>query len=344
LINSMVAWMTTSISADELYKHVKDVIGKGAKNLVLKLWKFVNAKSLCFDQQIPEHTRNEFDFYGTTMVANKTNMPSLCEHGSFDTHSFLPMEWSHYNLSQEQKLKIYEHVVQTGKLLSKPTVQFNELQAEAEEQMKVLAALTSENKGEKTHLQVISELRDYKRRRQSYRGKNKANRKMTGLEVLREVVDQQMLYLQILRGKKNQDNATTAPSEEGGSHTSSAPLAKCTPTSDDDPLSKKIIKPDVGSSLHNERRRSRSNSRSKDRHRSRERRQNRISHKRRSRSRERYSSKTANDRRRRRSGSRGRDRHRSDRSRSIDKDRHRRDRSTDSKSSSKKVLHDVTYY
>lgn len=31
----------------------------------------------------------------------------------------------------------------------------------------------------------MAEIRDYKRRRQTYRGKNKENRKMTGLEVSR---------------------------------------------------------------------------------------------------------------------------------------------------------------
>ena len=41
----------------------------------------------------------------------------------------------------------------------------------------------SEDKDEKTHLQVMAELRDYKRRRQTYRGKNKQNRKLTGVEV-----------------------------------------------------------------------------------------------------------------------------------------------------------------
>ena len=39
------------------------------------------------------------------------------------------------------------------------------------------------NKGEKTHIEVMAELRDYKRRRLSYRGKNKESRKMSGLEV-----------------------------------------------------------------------------------------------------------------------------------------------------------------
>ncbi|XP_057308811.1 uncharacterized protein LOC130647098 [Hydractinia symbiolongicarpus] len=215
--NSVVMWMNTLQNVDDIVNRLKGIFGAEASTLVLNLWKFIAAKKLCTKQNIPEQTRHEFDFYASALIAgNKKTETSKDssdqKRAQIDSveYPFLPMDWVSYNLSREQKLKIYEEVHQTGKLLATPVVEFNELAAEAEEQMKVLASLNSSKKGEKTHLEVMAELRDYKRRRQSYRGKNKMNRKMTGLEVLKEVVDQQMLYLQILQGK----NVTEKLSED----------------------------------------------------------------------------------------------------------------------------------
>jgi len=53
----------------------------------------------------------------------------------------------------------------------------------------------------KTHLEIMAEMRDYKRRRQAYRGKNKSDAKLNSMEVLREIVEQQMLYLDIINGR-----------------------------------------------------------------------------------------------------------------------------------------------
>ena len=46
----------------------------------------------------------------------------------------------------------------------------------------VLTSLEAKS-GEKTKLEIMAEMRDYKRRRQSYRGKNKSNAKLTAIEV-----------------------------------------------------------------------------------------------------------------------------------------------------------------
>ena len=49
----------------------------------------------------------------------------------------------------------------------------------------VLTSLEAKS-GEKTKLEIMAEMRDYKRRRQSYRGKNKSNAKLTAIEVRRQ--------------------------------------------------------------------------------------------------------------------------------------------------------------
>lgn len=46
-----------------------------------------------------------------------------------------------------------------------------------------------EQNGPKSHLEVLAEMRDYKRRRQSYRAKNVHITKKTYTEVIREVID-----------------------------------------------------------------------------------------------------------------------------------------------------------
>lgn len=326
--NSVVMWMNTLQNVDDIVNRLKGVFGAEASTLVLSLWKFIAAKTLCTKQNIPEQTRHEFDFYASALVAGTRK--SVTSEDSSDQkraqtdnmeHPFLPMDWVSYNLSREQKLKIYEEVHQTGKLLAKPVVEFNELAAEAEEQMKVLASLNSSKKGEKTHLEVMAELRDYKRRRQSYRGKNKMNRKMTGLEVLKEVVDQQMLYLQILQGKNVTEEVSENISEKDVTLNNDVP---------DDSQSTETSKSKDDESESRFRRRS-----LKDRER-------RRSHSRDRKGGDAYRSRhDSKNRTRHRSRSRSRERRRS-------KERHRKDRrggvKDEPRPQSKTVVSNITYY
>merc|ERR1712142_656146 len=60
------------------------------------------------------------------------------------------------------------------------------------------------SKGHKSHLEVIAQLRDYKRRRQSYRSKNKMVKKMSGYDVIREMYEHQMLYLKLTQESSKQ--------------------------------------------------------------------------------------------------------------------------------------------
>lgn len=219
---SIVTFVTKNLSKtgnpDDFVQILLPVMKKKTIDFVLQLWKFLCAKTLCHQQQIPEHTRNEFDHYSSaTMKAKKESkkVDVIDDKVEVDTFSILPNEWTLFQLSREQRLKIYEKAIEAGKILSdNECLDFNELKAKTEEQMKTIREFEEQDKGEKTHLQVMAEIRDYKRRRQTYRGKNKDSRKMTGLEVLRELVEQQMLYLEILhQTKKAQERAANEQTE-----------------------------------------------------------------------------------------------------------------------------------
>jgi len=184
---------------DVVYEKMQTIFGKDTKDFVLSLWKYIAAKSICLKQNISEHTRNEFDVYSSS-PEKKDNMKSNNEENSELSLANIPMEWLSYNLTRDQKLKIYEETCKVSKSLGVASVQFTDLQADAAEQMKVLTSLQSQN-GEKTHLEIMAEMRDYKRRRQAYRGKNKSDAKLNSMEVLREIVEQQMLYLDIINGR-----------------------------------------------------------------------------------------------------------------------------------------------
>jgi len=214
IVNFVMKQLIKPTNPDDLVQTLLPVTKKKTCEFVLKVWKFLCAKTLCHQKQIPEHTRNEFDHYSSASIKalkdSKEAKQKPPDEEVVDSLSLLPNEWSFFEMNREQRLKIYEKAIEAGKILSDDEcVKFDEIKAQTEEQMKVIEQFESDDKDEKTHLQVMAELRDYKRRRQTYRGKNKQSRKLTGVEVLRELVDQQMLYLEIIRQtKKRQEEAT----------------------------------------------------------------------------------------------------------------------------------------
>uniref|UniRef100_A0A2L2YF04 U11/U12 small nuclear ribonucleoprotein n=1 Tax=Parasteatoda tepidariorum TaxID=114398 RepID=A0A2L2YF04_PARTP len=86
-------------------------------------------------------------------------------------------------LNPEQRLAIYDHIVEEGKLVKQPTnVPLEDLMFDFE---------TKNDQGDKvkTHLEILAEQRDYKRRRQSYRAKNVHITKKSYTEELKEVIE-----------------------------------------------------------------------------------------------------------------------------------------------------------
>ena len=282
MINSMSCWLNELPTPSQVISYIQDLFGENSKTFVLRLWKFLAAKCLCLNQHIPEHTRNEFDFYTTTsmtnqnsVLVNKSGMERKLNIGNINP--FLPIEWVYFKLTAEQKLTIYEDVCKTWRSLKDPSFRISDLQMETQEQVKMLTEFDENLKGAKTHIEVLAELRDYKRRRQSYRGKNKSTKKMSAIEVLRELFDQQMLYLKLLQENKRQQEDENRKKEKD-SKTKSVSPNKC---------SSKERREERSSSRHRSGNRSRSSKRNRSRESKRSKSKD-VSSRSRSRSRDRY--------------------------------------------------------
>lgn len=207
LINSMLVWLNEFPTPTQMLSHVQDLLGNKSKSFILMLWKFLAAKCLCLNQHIPEHTRNEFDFYTSTSMKNQV-LPVIADNNKvrkLTIENFispaLSMQMLFSRLTSEQKLNIYNDICKTWYSLKKPVFGINELKQETQAQEKLLTEFDENAKGQKTHWEILAELRDYKRRRQSYRGKNKS-KFMSTLDIVRELLNQQMLYLKLTNENK----------------------------------------------------------------------------------------------------------------------------------------------
>ncbi|XP_047127543.1 uncharacterized protein LOC101238746 isoform X1 [Hydra vulgaris] len=191
-------WLKESINPDKFTEQAKIIFNNEAETFVLDLWKFVYAKSLCISNNISEHTRKEFQSLSSVRRQDNGNDLIIGIKSP-------PSDWILYNLTREQRLSMYEKVCEIGRMFNQSSESFEKLLNDTEEQMRVVAAFA--DRGEKTHLEVMAELRDYKRRRQSYRGKNNMTKKLFFTEVLRDLIEQQMLYLTILYEQQQTESA-----------------------------------------------------------------------------------------------------------------------------------------
>ncbi|XP_067122279.1 U11/U12 small nuclear ribonucleoprotein 48 kDa protein-like [Centruroides vittatus] len=93
-------------------------------------------------------------------------------------------------LTQKERLAIYDYVVEYAKVTNKPvSIKLEDLQVNFAKSDKM------DDKEPKSHLEVLAEERDYKRRRPSYRAKNVHITKKSYTEILKEVIQNQMEYL-----------------------------------------------------------------------------------------------------------------------------------------------------
>ncbi|XP_051576361.1 U11/U12 small nuclear ribonucleoprotein 48 kDa protein isoform X2 [Myxocyprinus asiaticus] len=89
------------------------------------------------------------------------------------------------DLTVADRLALYDHVVQEASHQSTRSEYRNE-----DLYVDLVAKLKKEEQsGPKSHLEVLAEMRDYRRRRQSYRAKNVHITKKSYTEVIREVID-----------------------------------------------------------------------------------------------------------------------------------------------------------
>ncbi|CAH1252957.1 SNRNP48 [Branchiostoma lanceolatum] len=121
-------------------------------------------------------------------------------------------------LTPAQRLAMHNYVVQQSKdVNNRPTISAEDSTLTAD-LAETVQKQEGDGKSEKSHLEILAELRDYKRRRQSYRAKNVHITKRSATEVMRQVIETQMEMLeQMNRGsndsEKNSSDTDNRPSE-----------------------------------------------------------------------------------------------------------------------------------
>ncbi|XP_009323272.1 PREDICTED: LOW QUALITY PROTEIN: U11/U12 small nuclear ribonucleoprotein 48 kDa protein [Pygoscelis adeliae] len=140
------------------------------------------------------------------------------------SYSLLPVEVPQNHkrftcdLTQADRLALYDYVVEeTKKQRSRSQITENDSDLFVD----LAAKITQDDsqKGPKSHLEILAEMRDYKRRRQSYRAKNVHITKKSYTEVIRDVIGVHMEELSNHWQEENRlDNAERC---EGGKSKSS---------------------------------------------------------------------------------------------------------------------------
>jgi len=157
---------------DGLEEMLKDLLGNETQSFVLELWKFL-AVSLAEanSQSDTEQTRQEIP---------------------------LPMDWVISELSPQQRLVVYEHVIQVSNAEREGQKEKLNLEMESNaNDSKDAEDGEAEDGLPKSRYEVLAEQRDYKRRRQSYRAKNVHITKRSAVEVMRDLIETQMQVLEM---------------------------------------------------------------------------------------------------------------------------------------------------
>ncbi|XP_067838071.1 U11/U12 small nuclear ribonucleoprotein 48 kDa protein isoform X2 [Heptranchias perlo] len=127
------------------------------------------------------------------------------------------------DLTPADRLAIYEHVV---KETSQQRTKSSSVENDSDLYVDLAAKLSrdDEQKGPKSHLEILAEMRDYKRRRQSYRAKNVHITKKSYTEIIKDVINVHMEELS--RQWKDQNDSDNT--EEHEEHSSSLSLKTST--------------------------------------------------------------------------------------------------------------------
>lgn len=105
----------------------------------------------------------------------------------------LTMERCFSELTAPERFAIYDYVVERGKATNKSAaVKLDDLQISFEKK-------PDKDQQPPSELELRSQMRDYKRRRQSYRAKNVHITRKTYTEILKEVIENQTEYLRQLQ-------------------------------------------------------------------------------------------------------------------------------------------------
>lgn len=132
----------------------------------------------------------------------------------------LTMERCFSELTAAERFAVYNYVVERAKATNKASaVKLEDLQVDFEKKT---------NKDEQhppSDLELKRQMRDYKRRRQSYRAKNVHITQKTYTEILREVIENQTEYLKQLQ-TENDEAAESSPRPEEKDDTERQPLSR----------------------------------------------------------------------------------------------------------------------
>lgn len=122
----------------------------------------------------------------------------------------LTMERCFSELTPPERFAIYDHVVERGKATNKTSsVKLEDLQVNFEKKP------TADEQRPPSQLELKSQMRDYKRRRQSYRAKNVHITRKTYTEILKEVIENQTEYLKQLQAEDGDTVDSTTRYFEG---------------------------------------------------------------------------------------------------------------------------------
>lgn len=128
-------------------------------------------------------------------------------------------------LTPAERFAIYDYVVDRGKATNKtPSIKLEDLQVNFEKKP------NEDQERTPSHLEIKSKMRDYKRRRQSYRAKNVHITQKTYTEVLREVIENQTEYLgQLLKEDGESVAASERSTRMGSSSGGEVHVSPCVP-------------------------------------------------------------------------------------------------------------------
>uniref|UniRef100_A0A131X8Q9 CHHC U11-48K-type domain-containing protein n=1 Tax=Hyalomma excavatum TaxID=257692 RepID=A0A131X8Q9_9ACAR len=156
----------------------------------------------------------------------------------------LTMERCFSELTAAERFAVYDYVVERAKATNKTSsVKLEDLQVNFEKK-------TDKDEHPPSELELKRQMRDYKRRRQSYRAKNVHITQKTYTEILREVIENQTEYLkQLQKGDDEEAGSSPRPEEKGDAEKEALPHAR---------EGRDGIESSVASSKSSRRRRSRS--------------------------------------------------------------------------------------
>ncbi|KAM9487836.1 U11/U12 small nuclear ribonucleoprotein 48 kDa protein [Clarias gariepinus] len=173
-----------------------------------------NHKTTCLLTQLGYSKEEQAEMYDTSICYEKANIPSIkldkdtqhqvilqarasaplvqstgtyCQKDYSSEPADVPQNHKRAicDLTAADRLALYDHVIQEAIQQSAKTSNNEDLYVDLVSKLNK----DEEKSGPKSHLEVLAEMRDYRRRRQSYRAKNVHITKKSYTEIIREVID-----------------------------------------------------------------------------------------------------------------------------------------------------------